>query len=380
MIPHELDPDGELWTSTLAITEKLNRTFAERGGNRDFPRAAWDVAGQGGLLGLSIPSAFGGTGLGASLTARVCEAFGYGCEDGGLVFSAGAHLFACAMPLAESGNESVMRRMLPKLATGEWVGANAISEPEAGSDLAAIRTRATPEAGGFRLDGSKTFVTNAPSADVFLVYASTSPSHGYMGISAFAVERSRPGITVGEPFRKMGLASAQTAPVYFENCWVPADNLLGEAGQGLGIFNRSMSWERTCMFAAFLGAQQRLFAKTLEYARERKQFRRAIAKYAPVGERLARIQLTLERARLLLYSACSALDQGKTAAAEVAMAKLAVSEASLACSLDSIRVHGGIGVMMESNIPQGLLDAVPALIFSGTSDLQRETIARELRL
>lgn len=333
-----------------------------------------------GLLGLSVPKSSGGGGLDAMTTARVMEAFGEGCEDMGLLFSAAAHLNACAMPIAEHASEELKQRLLPGLCDGSLIGANAISEASAGSDLAALKTRAVRVGDEYVISGEKSFVTNGALADVFTVYAVTDPGAGYMGISAFIVERAESSVRPGQPFEKLGLSTAQTGPVLFEECRVPASHLLGAEGHGLRIFNRSMTWERTCLFAGYLGQMQRQLDATIEYATERKQFGKAIARNQAVSHRIVDMKVRLEAARMLLYRACWAIDQGIPAELHVSIAKLAISEAAVTSALDSIRVHGGLGVMMESGVPQALGDAVPCTIFSGTSDLQRNIIARELGL
>lgn len=343
-------------------------------------RALFERCGQAGLLGLSVPATYGGLGLDARTSARAMEAFGEGCRDMGLVFACAAHLNACAMPIVEAGSEAIKQAYLPRLSSGRWIGANAISEAGAGSDLAAMTTRAVRDGRHYVIDGEKSWVTNGPIADVLTVYAVTSPGDGYLGISAFAVERDRPGIEVGKPFSKMGLHTAMTAPVRFDGCRVEAECLLGVEGRGLAVFNRSMTWERSCLFAGYLGAMQRQLEQTIEYAKSRKQFRKPIASQQAVAHRIVDMRVRLEAARLLLYRACFQMDRGEDAVEAVSMAKLAISEAAVQSGLDAIRVHGGLGAVMESGVPTGLLDAVPCTLFSGTSDMQRNLIARELGL
>lgn len=374
------------WTETQCELHRTVKAFAraELGDGKAragaFARDAWRACGRMGLLGLSVPAQYGGSGLDALSSAHAMEAFGEGCADMGLVFAAAAHLNACAMPLAEHGREQHKQRLLPGLCDGTLIGANAISESGAGSDLAAIETRAVRDGDSWVIDGEKSFVTNGTVADVYTVYAVTNPADGYLGISAFAVERSCEGIHPQRPFEKMGLSSAQTGPVVFSGCRVPADSMLGAEGKGLAIFNRSMSWERTCLFAGYLGQMQRQLDQTIGYALERKQFRKPIARNQAVAHRIVDMKMRLDSARMLLYRACWAMDRGRPSDLEISMAKLAISEAAVESGLDTIRVHGGLGVMMESGIPQALVDSVPCTIFSGTSDLQRNLIARELGL
>jgi alkylation response protein AidB-like acyl-CoA dehydrogenase len=377
------------WSDTQDQLYQAVKSFARAELNHDLERRrlshllcsdAWHACARMGLLGLSVPKQHGGSGLDSLTTAHVMEAFGEGCEDMGLLFSAAAHLNACAMPIAEHGSDDLKQRVLPGLCDGSRIGANAISEANAGSDLAALKTRATRDGDGYVIDGEKSFVTNGAVADVFTVYAVTEPGAGYLGISAFLVERESPGVQPGKPFDKLGLTTAQTGPVLFDGCRVPASHLLGSEGQGLKIFNRSMAWERTCLFAGYLGQMQRQLDSTIKYAAERKQFGKAIARNQAVSHRIVDMKVRLESARMLLYRACWAIDQGLPAELYISMAKLAISEAAVTSALDAIRVHGGLGVVMESGVPQALADSVPCTIFSGTSDLQRNIIARELGL
>ncbi len=371
------EQQDDLYGRTLAFARAQ---LGARGGGGAFPLEAWRRAGEFGLLGLSVPERYRGLGLDALTTARAVEAFGRGCADGGFVFSACAHLFACAMPIALHGDDALKARVLPRLASGQWVGANAITEAEAGSDVTALKATATRDGAGYVLDGAKSYVTNGPCADVLLVYAKTAPNDGYLGVSAFVVERDAPGLRVGPPFAKMGLESSPISAVYLDGCRVPATSRLGAEGAGAAIFADSMLWERACLFAAYVGAMERQLDDCVAFARERRQFRRPIGKHQAVAHRIADMKLRLEGARLLLYRACWLRDRGHEATLEVSLAKLAVSEAAIQSGLDAIQIHGGLGYMVESGVERALRDAVPATIFSGTSEIQRDLIARGLGL
>src|SRR5262245_53132577 len=237
--------------------ERITPAIVARGSTPYFGGEEWRLCGELGLLGLSIPEEYGGRGHDALTVARIVEGFAKGCPDAGLVFSACAHLFAVAMPIAEHGDDELRRRVLPLLAAGEWVGANAITEAEAGSDVFALRTRALHDGDHYRLTGTKTFVTNGPVADCFLVYASTEPEHGYLGITAFVVDGSTPGLIRGEHFDKVGLTGAPVCEVRLEDCTVPESSRLGEEGAGAAIFHSSMAWERACLFALYVGGMDR---------------------------------------------------------------------------------------------------------------------------
>lgn len=345
-----------------------------------FTSEEWKLCAGLGLLGLSVPEEYGGRGHGFLSTAHAAEAFGRGAPDMGLVFAALAHLFACAMPIAEHGGEDLRQETLPRLCSGEWVGANAITEEGAGSDATRLETRAERAGGDYVLTGEKCFVSNGPAADIFVVYAVTQPDLGYLGVSAFAVERGTPGLTVGEPFAKLGLDRCPASTLRLDGCLVPAGHRLGGEGQGAAIFQDAMRWERTCLFAAYAGRLERLADLSAAHARTRVQFGRAIGSNQAVAHRLARMRVRLDTARLLLWRACWLLDRGEHARAEIAMAKLAVSEAAAESGMDAVRIFGGDGIRSDRGIERELRDAVPSLIFSGTSEMQLELIVRELGL
>ncbi|WP_342234445.1 acyl-CoA dehydrogenase family protein [Inquilinus sp. OTU3971] len=345
----------------------------------EWDQQTWWRLGQFGLLRLSVPAGRFGMGLDALTTARVIEAFGK-AADPGLVFSACAHLFMASMTIATHAPEAVRRRVLPRLGSGAWVGAGAITEADAGSDIYALKTVADRVDGGYRLNGCKTHVTNGPVADAVVVYASTNPSHGHLGISAFLVERETPGFTRGAPYEKTALAGAPVGPIFLTDCRIPEENRLGAEGAGAAIFQSAVLWERACLFALYIGAMERDLESALTHARDRRQFGRPLGRNQAVSHRLVDMKLRLEAARWLLYRACWLLDQGADATIPVSLAKIAVSEAALQSGLDAMRLHGGNSFVNDAGIALGLFDALPSVTVSGTSDIQREIIARHLGL
>jgi alkylation response protein AidB-like acyl-CoA dehydrogenase len=349
-------------------------------GSGYFTSEEWKLCAGLGLLGLSMPKEYGGGGCGFLATAHAAEAFGRGAPDMGLVFAALAHLSACGMPIAEHGDEELRREMLPRLSSGEWVGASAITEEGAGSDATGLAARAVRTGEEYVLTGDKCFVSNGPVADVFVVYAVTQPDLGYLGVSAFVLERGTPGLTVGEPFGKLGLDRCPAGTLRLDRCVVPARRRLGEEGRGSAIFQDQMRWERTCLFAAYLGRLERLTELSAGHARSRIQFGRPIGSNQAVSHRLARMRVRLETARLLLWRACWLLEHNEPARAEVAMAKLFISEATAESAMDAVRIFGGDGIRSDRGIERELRDAIPSLIFSGTSEMQLELIARDLGL
>lgn len=346
----------------------------------DLVRIAWKAAASIGLTGLCLPAEYGGAGLGAMDTALSLEAFGHSCRDTGLVFAIAAHQLSCAVPVWEFGTAQAKKQLLAGMAAGELIAGNAMTEDEAGSDVGRIKTTAVRSGGGYVLDGEKSFVSNAPIADVFVTYAVTNPSAGFLGVSAFAVPRDLCGVIVSPPLSKMGLHGCLAARVRFDRCVVPAQFLLGAEGSGGAIFQHSMAWERTCLFAAYLGLMERQLAECVRHATTRRQFGRKIAGFQAVSHRIARMRQRLEGARLLLYRACWLLDQGRAQVGEIAMAKTAVSEAAVANSIDAVQLFGATGYLTDTGIEQQLRDCLPTTIFSGTTDIQFELIAREAGL
>ena len=375
------EEQNELYQKTLEFAQcSLNQSEKELIGKDYFPLNEWRKCGEFGLLGLCVSKQYGGKGLDALTTARVEEAFGKGCSDGGLVFSAGAHLCACLMPIFEYGSDELKETFLPSLCSGEWIGANAMTESEAGSDISQLKTKAVREGDEYGLNGTKSYVSNAPIADIFVVYATTNPQYGHMGISAFVVRRDSPGVVVGESLAKMGLTTSLISSVDFQDCRIPAQNRIGMEGQGTAIFAKSMQWERSCLFATYLGMMERQLEQTIAYASKRKQFRKSIGKNQAISHRIVNMKLRLESARLLLYRACWLMDRQEDAVMEVSLSKLAVSEAAIQSSLDAIQIHGGSGYLTATGIEEALRDAIPSTIFSGTSEIQRDLIAKKLGL
>ncbi|MFD3312457.1 L-prolyl-[peptidyl-carrier protein] dehydrogenase [Streptomyces sp. NPDC058694] len=342
-------------------------------------RRRWILAGKQGVVGGVVPLEYGGSGLDAVAASAVMEALGYGCADTGFAFSIAAHLFASLMPIVEFGTEEQKRRLLPALCSGERIAAHAITEPEAGSDALNLRTRAEFRGDHYVLHGSKCFTTNAPVADVFVVQAATEPGGGYFGLTAFVVEAGTPGLSVGPPLNKVGLRGSPTADVHFDGCVVPVADVLGAEGTGAGVFSSSMKWERTCLFAAYLGAMQRVLESTIDYAREREQFGAPIGSFQAVSHRLVDMTLRLESARLVLYKAAWGLARGDEDDVAPALAKLAVSEAAVQVGLDAIQLRGALGIV-EGEAETLLRDALPSRVFSGTNEIQKNNIARALGL
>ena len=355
--------------------------LAARDDARTFWRVGWERCARFGLQGLPVPVEFGGQGQGLATTIAAMEGMGYACPDNGLIFGINASLWTVAIPILRYGTPEQQQRFLPGLCNGSIVGANGASEPEAGSDIFGMQARATrDESGGWMLDGRKIWVTSGPVADLFVAYASTDPDRGVMGISAFIIPRDTPGFRVVREIPKMGIRTIPMGEIAFEGCRLPAEALLGRAGRGAEVFQCSMEWERGSILASSLGTMRRQLEQCVSHARKRKQFGRAISQFQAVSHRIVAMKLRLETARPLVYRIGWLKDRDQDATIEAALAKLHVSESLVQNSLDAIQVFGALGYTTEAGIERDLRDSVGSLIYSGTSDIQRNIIARELGL
>jgi hypothetical protein len=345
-----------------------------------FPRERWKRCAEFGVQGWPLPEEYGGSGADVITTMLGMEALGYGGADQGLLFSVHAHMWAIEMPILAFGSPEQKRRFLPRLCDGSWIGAHAMSEPDSGTDAFSLRTRAERRGDRYVLTGTKTFVTNAPVADLVLVFATVNPKRGMWGVTAFLVERDRPGLSIGPPFEKMGLSTSPMAEVVLENCEVSLENRLGREGQGAAIFNHSMGWERSCILASTVGAMERQLEASIEHAKTRQQFGRPIGSFQLVASKIADMKVRLETSRLLLYRGAWSQARGGMTPLEAAMVKLHISEAAVQSALDAIQIHGGYGYMKEYEVERALRDAIGGRIYSGTSEIQRVIIARNLGL
>lgn len=378
----ELTPEeAELQGAAIEFArERLggSRVHADR--EEAFDHDGWRACAEFGVLGMPIPVEHGGVGLGLTKLLAVMEGLGYGTRDQGLLFSLNAHLWTNSIPILIHGTDDQRRRYLPGLCDGTLVGANGASEPDAGSDVFSLRTRAVRNGEGYVLTGTKTFVSNAPVADVFVVYATVDPKLGATGITAFIVDRDTPGLAVSRPLEKMGLRTSPMAELILDGCRVPVSNRLGREGRGAQVFDCSMEWERGSILATCLGAMRRQVETCAAHARSRKQFGKSIGKFQAVAHRIVDMKVRLDSCRPLVYRIGRLKDDQRPAVTEAAIAKVHVSECYVRSSLDAIQVFGGYGYMTEQEIERDLRDAVGSTIYSGTSEIQRNIIAASLGL
>jgi hypothetical protein len=307
------------------------------------------------------------------------EALGYGCRDGGLAFSVCAHLLGCVVPVWKHGTEYQKERYLPGMCDGSTVAAHGMTESSSGSDAFTMATAARRDGDGFVLNGTKQFASNGPVADLAIVYAATDPERGFHGgITAFLVETDATGFSAGQALDTMGLRSCPIGELVLDEVRVPEDAVLGGVGAGGVVFADSMNWERACLVASHVGTMQRLIEEATAYARTRRSGGRPLLELQAVAHRLADMKVRLEAARLLTYRAASRLGEGFGATADAAMAKLFTSESLVRTATDAMRVLGGYGYTAEHDVERALRDAMASTVYSGTSDVQRNIIARWL--
>ena len=360
--------------------KELNNDLVELDKKGEFPWDSWRKCAEFGIHGLPIPGEYGGSNADILTTMLAMEGLGYGCKDNGLIFAINAQMWSIQLPILTFGTEEQKRNYLPKLCSGSYIGAHGMTEPGSGSDAYSLETRAERGRGYYILNGTKMFVTNAPVADLALVFANVDRAKGIGGITAFLVEKGFPGLSVSREIEKMGLRTSVMGEVFLDNCEVPVENRLGAEGAGVAIFNSSMEWERSCILASHLGAMERQLETCIKYAKERRQFGQQIGKFQSVANKIVDMKVRLETARLILYKVAWLKKIGQKPTMEAAIAKLYLSECFVQSSLDAIQIHGGYGYMTEFEVERDLRDSIGGRIYSGTSEIQKVIIARWLGL
>jgi L-prolyl-PCP dehydrogenase len=371
---------AEFYDSVCRFARSLPDDVRARDSSEEFSRDTWDRCAAFGIHGMPVPEELGGGGQDVVTTMLGLEALGYGYRDNGLIFSINAHMWTSEIPIWTYGTPEQKGRWVAGLCDGTYIGCHTITEPEAGSDAFAMKSTARKVDGGYVLNGRKTFITNAPVADLFIVFAREGEGIGPFGISAFLVEKGTSGLSLGKPLEKMGLRTSPMAEVFLDDLFVPDSAMLGGHGQGGEIFSTSMRWERACIMASQVGLMRRTMEACVRYARQRKQFGKPIAKFESISDKIANMKVSVDAARALVLRVGWLMDHGQQGMAEAAVAKAFVSEASVRVHLDAIQIHGGYGYMTEFEVERDLRDALGGTIYSGTTEIQRRIIARSLGL
>ena len=352
---------------------------AERDEEARFDRDIWDKAAELGYMGLPFPEEYGGSGASVVDTCVVGEALGYGGLDSGFTLSWGAHVVIGGVPIWQLGNDEQKQKYLPKIASGEWISGLGLTEPEAGSDAAGILTTADKKDGYYVLNGTKTFITNGPIGEVFVVLAKTDKEKGSAGISGFIIEKGFPGFSIGKEINKTGNRSSPTSELIFDNCEVPAENLLGEENKGfMGVALATLEWERSVMLAPAIGIMEAHLEACIKYAKGRKQFGRPISSFQAIQFKLADMKVWLETARWVLYNVAWTKDQGIMDPLMASVSKLYITEVALKSADQAVQIHGGYGYTKEYAVERALRDAKLGTLGGGTSEIQRWIIGRLL--
>jgi alkylation response protein AidB-like acyl-CoA dehydrogenase len=371
-----------LRTRVIAFArDRLGHSAAADERSGTFPWKDWRACAGHGVLGWPVPAAYGGSGLDPLTTMIALEALGYGCRDNGLVFAINNHLWGCVIYLLEHGSQEQKDRYLKPLCDGSLIGAHALSEPEAGSDMLSMTSTARREGDHYVLNGTKWFVSNAPVADVFVTFARTSErGSAQQQLSAFLVTTDLPGVTKVRDFAKLGLRSTPMGAVQFSETPVPAENLIGQEGAGYSVFSSTIEWERAFIFASHVGAMQRLLESSIDHATSRRQFGRPIGSFQGVSHQIAEMKIRLELARLILYQVGWLKREGRMALLESTIAKIFISESLVQTALGAVQVHGARGYLEDWGIERELRDALGAPIYAGSSSVQRGILAELLGL
>lgn len=372
-------------TKTQELFRQMIREFADKevkplaaeiDEQERFPQETVEKMAKLGLFGIPLEKEYGGAGGDNLMYTIAVEELSRACATTGVVLS--AHTSLCLSPIAQFGTEEQKRKYLPKLASGEWLGAFGLTEPNAGTDASAQQTTAVLEGEEWVLNGSKIFITNGGKAHVYVIIAMTDKSQGNKGISAFIVEAGTPGFEIGKKELKMGIRGSATTELIFNNCRIPKGNLLGKIGGGFAIAMKTLDGGRIGIAAQALGIAQGAMDETVKYTKERKQFGKAIGKFQNTQFQMADLHTKVQAARLLVRSAAFKKDQGLPYSADAAMAKLFAAETAMEVTTKAVQFHGGYGYTREYPVERMMRDAKITEIYEGTSEVQRMVIAANL--
>lgn len=375
----DLSREHQLFRDTVRrfAGERVALGVAERDAHGTFPAELVLEMGELGLLGITFPEEYGGAGLDALSAAIAVEELARVCPSTAITVA--AHLMAAGL-INAYGTPEQKNRWLPPLARGEMLAAFALTEPGAGSDAGAIATAAVRAAGGWVINGTKAFITNAGRAGVIVAAVVTDKARGARGISNMIVPRDAPGLSVGKPYEKMGLKASDTAEIVFQDCLIPEENLLGVENRGFPQFMAALDGGRVNIAALSVGIAQACLDLSMEYARGRQAFGQPIAAFQAIRFKVADMAARLEMARLMTYKAAWLRDRGRPHKLEASIAKLAASELAMDAARQAVQIHGGYGYMREAAVERFFRDAKLMEIGEGTSEIQRMIIAREIGL
>jgi isovaleryl-CoA dehydrogenase len=356
--------------------DKIAPQAAEIDRTNGFPRELWLQLGALGLLGITVEEEWGGAGLGYLAHCVAMEEISRASGSVGLSY--GAHSNLCVNQIRRNGNAEQKKRYLPKLISGDHVGALAMSESTAGSDVVSMRTRADRSGAGYVLNGSKMWITNGPLADTLVVYAKTDPAAGSRGITAFIVEKTFKGFSTGKKLDKLGMRGSDTSELVFEDCQVPAENVLGDVGSGVNVLMSGLDYERAVLSAGPLGLMQACLDLVIPYVHERKQFGQPIGSFQLMQAKLADMYVTLNAAKAYVYTVAKACDRGEPSREDAAGAILYAAERATWMALEAIQCLGGNGYINDYPTGRLLRDAKLYEIGAGTSEIRRMLIGREI--